>query len=379
MGSQLIGHQTHISSLLSSTTLLLPHTSLSASMSGNHSQNLPASTSKNRHRGSPHPSGRAGSELPGGGHAQPAPTPSKKKKHKSSTLTLGDGEGWDDESLGGGAAAAGRKGSPAPSALAAGTGGAVGSKKKSSKEKGVGGASKKKRCVQVCVLLRATQVTHVPYFCPCALCVLSSRDSPADSIGTAAGMGMDVDQVVGRPSPGLSQHAAGAIDQEVMVPSKSSKNGGGGSAGGKNGGHPPSSAGLSASGGGGGGSKKKDASTSSSGVANAAGSGGAAAGAATSKSASSSSAAKKAAGSSSNSSTAGGGGSSKKGQQRGASGESLALIEEFGEDVVDPDAEVYCYCRRGGYGAMIGCDADDCAIAWVSQGLPLAPLPTLID
>lgn len=134
---QLIGHQTHISSLISSTSLLLPHPTASSSASNSHQAHLLASTSKNRHRGSPHPSGRAGSELPGQGQA--ATTPSKKKKHKSSTLTLGDGEGWDEESLLGG-----RKGSPAPSALAAATGGAVGTKKKN-KEKGVGGTSKKKR------------------------------------------------------------------------------------------------------------------------------------------------------------------------------------------------------------------------------------------
>lgn len=38
---------------------------------------------------------------------------------------------------------------------------------------------------------------------------------------------------------------------------------------------------------------------------------------------------------------------------------------EVGE-LGDGDEELYCVCRQKSYGEMIGCDAPDCEIEWVS-------------
>lgn len=41
---------------------------------------------------------------------------------------------------------------------------------------------------------------------------------------------------------------------------------------------------------------------------------------------------------------------------------------EVDGDVGD-DPRLYCICNQKSYGEMIGCDADDCAIEWVSRHL----------
>lgn len=38
------------------------------------------------------------------------------------------------------------------------------------------------------------------------------------------------------------------------------------------------------------------------------------------------------------------------------------------EEPIDPNEPLYCLCRRVSFGAMVGCEADDCPIEWFHYG-----------
>lgn len=50
--------------------------------------------------------------------------------------------------------------------------------------------------------------------------------------------------------------------------------------------------------------------------------------------------------------------------QRGGSQAKVQTAPAVEEVAIDPNEEVYCYCRRVYFGDMIGCDNDDCPIEW---------------
>lgn len=292
-------------------------------------------------------------------------TPSKKRKktNASSVLALGDNEGWDEDNV---VAGVRSKGSPAlggagVSGTGAGAGAATstaaGGKKSTAtgEKKKISGAASRKKAAR--------------------------NASPADSMSThsvsnlVGGPEIDqrlknpsetaaVDNKNSRPSPALLQNAMFAppqsLDHEAPVSLKSSskssgsKNGSGNAAGAAN---LPLSTGLSSSS-----VSKKNQSNSTQKEAKAGG-------------------AVKRVTSSSNSSEKGGvkkngGGAHAQGQNQSqgqghgpAQYPALPLPEDppMEVDDVGADTELYCYCQKPGYGAMIGCDSDDCEIQWVSS------------
>jgi len=40
-----------------------------------------------------------------------------------------------------------------------------------------------------------------------------------------------------------------------------------------------------------------------------------------------------------------------------------------GDAEEERDENLYCFCQRGSFGEMIGCDSDDCKYEWVCEAL----------